>query len=128
MENKPNIKTITKTIDLAALSTASTREFKHDFGKEYKTIVGYYALLLQAGGLTTDRLKLGISDGNRTIIDPTGIDHFTINQSVAIKDRFYKDEPIDLPGGFINISLENSVAVGATPILIQIIYQVSRNA
>lgn len=124
-----NLKTITKTIEIPALSVAAKREFKHEFGNEYKVVGGYYALLLNSGGLTTDKIKLGISEGTRTIIDPTGIDHFTVGKEVAIKDRFYKDEPIEIPGGYVNILIENTAAVGAVnPILVQIIYQVLRNA
>lgn len=119
------IKTITKTIEIAVNSVATKREFKHEFGVEYKEVVGYYALLLQNGGLTTDKIKLGLSEGTRTIIDPTGINHFTVGQEVAIKDRFYKDEPILTPGGYINVSIDNLAAVSpVTPIVIQMIYQV----
>ncbi len=119
------IKTVTKEIEIPINAVATKREFKHEFGVEYKRVVGYYALLLQNGGLTTDKIKVGISEGTRTIIDPTGVNHFTVGQDVKITDRFYKDEPIQIPGGYVTIMVENLSAVSpVTPIVLQVIYQV----
>ena len=119
------LKTVTKTIEIPINSVAAKRELKHEFGVEYKKVKGYYLQLLNNGGLTNDKIMVGLSEGTRTIIDPTGINHFLVGQDVAIKDRFYKDEPVVIPGGYINVLIENTVAVGAlNPILVQVIYQV----
>lgn len=125
MNECKNYKTITKTIDLASGSAASSYEYQLDFGKEYGRVIGYYAILSTAGGLTNAQIKLGFADEARTVIDPTLLDHWICSSSVPINERFYKCDPINMVSGRIKATLVTAAAT-VSALQLQIVAQVER--
>jgi hypothetical protein len=102
------IRHIVKTIDVANGTVAGTYSSTLSFGKEVKRILGYYAIVTSLGGLTIAQIKLGLADKTRTIIDPIQLEHYTVSTAVPIGKRFFTEEPIELNGGDLVVSIVNS--------------------
>lgn len=111
---KPNQKVISKSMTIASGSAAGTYEKEALFGNEYKRCLGYYFILVGNGGLTNNQIKIGISDGTRTVLEKTHIDHHTATTAVPIKDRFNREECIDLPAGKLIAQIETAAATVST--------------
>ncbi len=112
MINNAKRKVITKTIDVAISSTAATREYTLDY-KGYSKIIGYYIVYSSLGGLSSTGWKAGLSDGTRTILDLTTLDHFLATTGVAPKDRWHAEAEIGLPASKLVVSMANNATLGS---------------
>lgn len=99
-------KVISKALTIANGSAVGTYEKEANFGTEYKRCIGYYIVEKSLANLTSANIKVGISDGTRTILEKTPYAHFTASTSVPIKDRFNREECIVLPAGKLIAQIE----------------------
>lgn len=114
------IKQIVKSHTIPALSAAATYETRIDLGTEVKTVLGYYVQVIANGGLTPEACKVSFANSSKTIFEPVGLGHLIVSSSVAIKDRFFKEEqfPVD---GYLNSKITIPAAVGANAMEVQYI-------
>ncbi len=111
------IKVITATHLIAAGTVAGTYDVRQELGKEVVEILGYYANVVKNGGITPEQCLVSFSNGSRTIFEPTGLGHLMVNSAVAIKDRFFKEEPFDV-SGYLNTRITTPATVG-TDLMVQ---------
>lgn len=91
-------------------SPITAYEKRVELGVETKRILGYYALIIQTGGLIPESCKATFSNASRTIFEPIGLGHLIVGRNVPIKDRFFKEEPFEV-NGFLNVK----TAISAVP-------------
>jgi hypothetical protein len=107
------IKQIVKSHTIPALSGAATYETRIDLGIEVKKILGYYVVVVDNGSVTPEKCKVSFANSSKTIFEPVGLAHLIVSSSVAIKDRFFKEEPFNVDG-YLNSKLTIPTAtVGA---------------
>jgi len=94
------IKQIIKTHTVATGSGAATYEQRIEPGVEVKRILGYYVQVLKNGGLTPEQITVSFANSAKTIFEPVGLGHLIVSSSVAIKDRFFREEPFGIDGYF----------------------------
>jgi hypothetical protein len=104
------IKQLIKEHKIPAGSAISSYELRLDLGNEVKEVIGYYVQVLSNGGLTPEQCKLTFANSSKTIFEPVGLGHLIVSSSVAIKDRFFREEPFHVDG-FLNAK----VAIPAIP-------------
>ncbi len=109
-----NVKTIVKSVTVANGSVAGNYTTILSFGNEFKNIVGYYIIPASLGGITAAQIKVGLSDSTKTIQDPTCLEHFQVSTAVPIKDRFYKEDPIEISGGNITVGVTTAATLSST--------------
>lgn len=102
---------------IPANSPITAYEKRVELGIETKRILGYYALIIQAGGLVPESCKVTFANASRTIFEPVGLGHLIVGRNVQIKDRFFKEEPFEV-NGFLNVKTSIS-AVPPTDFVIQ---------
>jgi hypothetical protein len=112
------IKVLTQEQIIPAGSAAAVYEKRLELGSETKKVLGYYLLILQTGGLTPEQCKLTYANSSRTIFEPTGLGHLIVNAAVAIKDRFFREEPFDVDG-FIQSKITIPAPLGGTAFVLQ---------
>ena len=117
------IKQIVKSHIIPALSGAATYEQRVDLGTEVKTVLGYYVQVIANGGLTPEACKVSFANSSKTVFEPVGLGHLIVSSSVAIKDRFFKEEPFNVDG-YLNSKLTIPAAVGGTAMEVQYIFLV----
>jgi hypothetical protein len=120
------IRTIAKTLELITGSAAAGYPLKADFGTEYKSCLGYYAVVLANGGISPQGCKLSFSNSAGTVVDKVALGHYLVGQDVLIKDRFFKEEPFDIDG-YVSAQLDTP-AVLTSPLSVQFIFLVSTDA
>lgn len=98
------IKQIVKTQTVASGSGAATYETRLELGTEVKKVLGYYTQVLANGGLTPEACKVSFANSSKTVFEPVGLGHLIVSSSVAIKDRFFREEPFEVDG-YINAKL-----------------------
>lgn len=121
------IKQIVKTQTVAALSAAGTFETKIELGTEVKRVLGYYVQVLADGGLVSKSQKVSYANSSKTIFEPVSLGHLIVGENVAIKERFFKEEPFNVDG-YVNSRITTNAAVGATAMEVQHIFLVETTA
>lgn len=121
----PQTKVIVKTISIANATAAGTTPTQHDLGNQYKKLLGYFIINNSLGGLTTAQIKVGLSDNNRTILDPVGLEYHNVSTSVPIKDRFNKEECISLSDGKVTTNTVTS-AITTSALELQVLFLVEK--
>lgn len=107
------IKQIVKSHTIPAVSGAATYETRIDLGTEVKKVLGYYVVVVDNGSVTPEKCKVSFSNSSKTIFEPVGLGHLIVSSSVAIKDRFFREEPFNVDG-YMNSKLTIPVpTVGA---------------
>ena len=104
------IKQIVKQQTILATSAVASYETRLDLGVEVKKILGYYIQILKTGGLTPEQCTVSFANSSKTIFEPVGLGHLIVSSSVAIKDRFFREEPFPVDG-----YLQARVAIPAVP-------------
>lgn len=92
------IKQIVKTHKIPAGSPAAIYEARIDLGTEIKKVEGYYIQVLNNGGLAPEECKVSFANSAKTVFEPVGLGHLIVSSSVAIKDRFFREEPFPVDG------------------------------
>lgn len=92
------IQVIAKTHELPAGAAVAGYDFRADFGNEYKRVIGYYVLILNNGGIQPAACRVSFANSAKTQVDKIALGHLIVDSSVAIKDRFFKEEPFDIDG------------------------------
>jgi hypothetical protein len=120
------IRTIAKTLDLATGTGVGGYPLKADFGVEYKSCLGYYAVVLTNGGISPQGCKLSFSNSSGTVVDKVALGHYLVGDAMPIKDRFFKEEPFDIDG-YVNVQLDTP-APTTSPLAVQFLFVVSTEA
>lgn len=113
------IKQIVKEQTILAGSGISSYETRLELGTEVKKVLGYYVQVLSNGGLTPEQCKLTFANSSKTIFEPVGLGHLIVSSSVAIKDRFFREEPFSVDG-YLNAKVAIP-AIPATNLVVQYI-------
>jgi hypothetical protein len=87
---------------IPADSPVTAYEKRIELGIETKKILGYYALIIQTGGLIPESCKATFSNASRTIFEPVGLGHLIVGKNVEIEKRFFMKEPFEV-NGFLNV-------------------------
>jgi len=116
------IKVIVGEISQSAGTPAASYEKRIELGVEVKKVIGYYVLPILNGGLVPEQCRLSLANSAKTLFEPVGLGHLIVNQNVAIKDRFFTEEPFDVDG-YVNARLAIPSPTTA-PLLIQILFLV----
>ena len=103
-------KVIIKEHTILAASAVASYEKRLELGVEVKGVLGYYVQVLKNGGLTPEQCTVSFANATKTIFEPVGLGHLIVSSSVAIKDRFFREEPFDV-NGYLNVK----VAIPAIP-------------
>lgn len=104
------IKQIIKSHVIPAASGIATYEKRIELGVEAKEIVGYYVQVLKNGGLTPEQCTVSFANSAKTVFEPVSLGHLTVSTAVAIKDRFFREEPFPVDG-----YLNSKIAIPAVP-------------
>jgi len=120
------IRTKTESIKLPIGTTPAGYPVRADFGKEFVNCLGYYAVVLQNGGLVPEACKVTLSNSAETIVDKVTLGHYLIEKTIPIKDRFFKEEPFATPGGYCNVQLDIP-AVTTSALEVQFVFLVSQD-
>lgn len=99
------IKQIVKSHTIPSGSAAASYETRIDLGKEVKKVEGYYIQVIKNGGLTPEACKISFANSSKTVFEPVGLGHLIVSTAVAIKDRFFREEPF-VADGYINSKIE----------------------
>ncbi len=102
-------------------SAATGYEARAEFGKEFQRCLGYYAVVLSNGGIIPEACKVSFTNSAETVVDKVALGHYLLDKTVAIKDRFFKEEPFTLDSGSFNLRVETP-AVTASPLMIQFLF------
>lgn len=119
------IKQIVKSHVIPAASAIASYEKRIDLGTEVKKVLGYYVQVLKNGGLVPEQCTVSFANSSKTVFEPVGLGHLIVSSSVAIKDRFFREEPFQVDG-YLN-SRVAIPAVPATVVEIQYILLVETN-
>jgi len=104
-------------------SGAAGYEKRIELGTEVNNVLGYYVLILKNGGLIPEQCKLTFSNSAKTIFEPVGLGHLMVGQSIAIKDRFFKEEPFHVDG-YVNAKLVIPSIVIGIDLIVQYVFLV----
>jgi hypothetical protein len=120
------IKQIVKSHIIAAGSAAATYETRVDLGTEVKKVIGYYVQVVNNGSVVPETCKVSFANSSKTVFEPVGLGHLIVSSSVAIKDRFFREEPFNVDG-YLNSKLTIPTPVGIVPMEIQYVLLVETN-
>lgn len=115
-----NTKTVIGTHLILAGTPAGSFEKQMSLGQESNKVLGYYALAVKNGGIIPEQCLVNFANSNRNIFEPIGLGHLLVNQSVAIKDRFFMEDPFDVAGN-VNVKM-TTPAVTTSDLLIQYVF------
>lgn len=91
-------------------SSAATRPFNPTMLADYKRVRGFYVIRNSGSSY----LEISIKDGSgNAIVEPVNITHLTCTNSIAIKDRFYRDSPFEANGKQLAITIQNFATLSA---------------
>ena len=117
------IKQIVKTQKIAAGSPIGSYEARLELGVEVKKIEGYYVQVLDNGGLTPEKCTVAFANSSKQVFEPVGLGHLIVSSSVAIKDRFFREEPF-MVDGYMNARVAIP-AINPTQMIIQYVLLVN---
>ena len=115
-----NTKTVIGTVAIANGTAATTKDFTMNLGQETVAVLGYYAIVVKTGGLTPEQCLANFANSNKNIFEPVGLGHLLVGQNVAIKDRFFKEDPFDV-AGFVTTRFTTPAAT-TSDLLVQFIF------
>lgn len=103
-------KVIVQSIALPNATAAQVKSFPLDTPSDYKTVRGFY--VIRNSG--TEYLNISIKDAaGNVILEAVNIKHLEVGNTVAIKDKFFKETPFKAGGSKMQVVIENFVTTAA---------------